>query len=326
MNNNSPIVSIIVPVYKAEAYLARCINSILKQTFTHFELLLIDDGSPDKSGDICDTFAKQDSRVRVFHNENGGVSSARQCGLDNVRGDYVIHVDPDDWVESSMLEELYEKAVHDNSDMVICDYYWDNGGVSKIIEQKPSSLDNETVLSDMFGHLHGSLWNKLVRVESYKRDNINFAKNINLYEDLIFNIKLLKNPIQISYLNKPFYHYIQNENPNSLTRAYNEQVLERDRNITKYISTLMEGTPCYFKCRVYLNAMILQRAFFSGYFTNADFFRQFYHLRKSLLKARHMNIVIRIAIYLSCIGLYKPIYKVMNFLRSNTSKKSDADV
>ena len=114
MNNiTSPKISIIVPVYKAENYIHRCIKSLLSQTFTDFEILLINDGSPDKSGEICDEYAKSDKRIRVFHKENGGVSSARQCGIDNARGEYTIHVDPDDWVDPRMLEELYLKAVEE---------------------------------------------------------------------------------------------------------------------------------------------------------------------------------------------------------------------
>ena len=105
-----PKISIIVPVYKAETYLSRCLDSIINQTFKNFEVLLIDDGSPDCSGEICDKYAAMDTRIRVLHKENGGVSSARQMGLDNAKGEYTIHADPDDWVEPNMLEELYKKA------------------------------------------------------------------------------------------------------------------------------------------------------------------------------------------------------------------------
>ena len=89
MNETTPKISVIVPVYKAEAYLHRCVDSLLAQTFTDFEVLLVDDGSPDRSGEICDEYARKDRRVRVFHKENGGVSSARNMGLDNARGEYV---------------------------------------------------------------------------------------------------------------------------------------------------------------------------------------------------------------------------------------------
>ena len=103
MNETTPKISVIVPVYKAEAYLHRCVDSILAQTFQDFEVLLIDDGSPDRSGEICDEYARKDKRVRVFHKENGGVSSARNMGLDNARGEYVCFVDSDDWLDEEMF-------------------------------------------------------------------------------------------------------------------------------------------------------------------------------------------------------------------------------
>lgn len=120
--DKQPAVSVIVPVYKAENYLCHCVDSLLAQTFPDFEILLIDDGSPDHSGDICDEYARKDSRVRVFHKENEGVSSTRQCGIDNAKGEYTIHADPDDWVEPDMLEELYKKAKEEDADVVICDF------------------------------------------------------------------------------------------------------------------------------------------------------------------------------------------------------------
>ena len=110
------MISVIVPIYKAEQTLRRCVDSLLAQTHSDFELLLVDDGSPDGSGAICDEYASKDSRVRVFHKDNGGVSSARQVGLDHSRGEYLIHVDSDDWVAPRMLEELYRKAVSDDAD------------------------------------------------------------------------------------------------------------------------------------------------------------------------------------------------------------------
>ena len=182
-----------MPVYKAEAYLHRCVDSILAQTFTNWELLLIDDGSPDRSGAICDEYASKDARIRVFHKENGGVSSARQKGQDEAQGEYTIHADPDDWVEPTMLEELYKKAKADDADMVICDYYMNDGENQTYITQKPTVLDRKTVLGELlFQQLHGSCWNKLVRRACYSGYGICFPNNMNCWEDLYFNVKLLQ--------------------------------------------------------------------------------------------------------------------------------------
>ena len=121
-----PLISVIVPVYNTEKYLPRCIDSILAQTFTDFELLLIDDGSTDKSGTICDEYAKKDKRIRVFHKENGGVSTARQLGIDKAIGIYSIHTDGDDWIEKDMLKDMYDKIIEKNADILIADFFINN--------------------------------------------------------------------------------------------------------------------------------------------------------------------------------------------------------
>ena len=184
-----PKVSIIVPVYNAEKYLHRCVESILSQTFLEYELLLIDDGSPDRSGEICDEYAQKDNRIHVFHKENGGVASARQFGLEHAQGEFVIHADPDDYVESSMLEELYECAKKNQADLVICDFFVDDDKYSK---QEPSGENHMIVLKDLFQRLHGSCWNKLVRRSCYEKFNITFSQNLSFCEDLTFWVKLLK--------------------------------------------------------------------------------------------------------------------------------------
>ena len=179
-------ISIIVAVYKVEACLSRCIDSLLAQTFTDFELLLIDDGSPDSSGMICDVYAERDSRVRAFHKENGGVSSAREYGLCQARGEYIIHADPDDWVEPTMLEVLYNKAQEEAADMVICDFFTNDSTGQSYVRQEPSSLSAHAVIKDLFIRLHGSCCNKLVRRTLYGTD-VHYPTGINYCEDLYVN-------------------------------------------------------------------------------------------------------------------------------------------
>ena len=218
MNETTPKISVIVPVYKAEAYLHRCVDSLLAQTFTDFEILLVDDGSPDKSGEICDEYAKMDKRIRVFHKENGGVSSARQCGMDHARGEYTIHADPDDWVDPTMLEELYRKAKEEDADMVICDFYEERKNKTIYVRQQPSSLDHETVLCELFQQLHGSCCNKLVKRACYREFGVKFPLELSYCEDLFVNTCLLSHKINVAYLPKAYYHYDQYTNGESLVR------------------------------------------------------------------------------------------------------------
>lgn len=224
---NLPKISIIVPVYKAEPYLHRCVDSILAQTFTDWELILVDDGSPDQSGKICDEYAKKDQRVKVIHKVNGGVSSARQKGLDEARGEYTIHADPDDWAEPNMLEELYNEASKKEADMVMCDFIceYKSGGV--ICKQEIKSSHADDIKKKMFAQqLHGSCWNKLIRRECYDKYNIRFPKNIIRWEDLYVVCSLLMHPIRVAYLPKAFYHYDLIINNNSIVRKVTKQGLD----------------------------------------------------------------------------------------------------
>ena len=213
---SKPLVSIIIPVYNVELYLSKCIDSILAQSFTDWECILVDDGSKDKSGSICDNYALKDNRIKVIHQNNSGVSIARQVGIDNVCGEYSIHIDPDDWIESNMLEELYNKAKSDDADMVICDYYKHEGGVQQYINQRPNLLEpikiiEQMLTTNMYPPLYGSCWNKLVRCSCFNSsDNlIRFEPDdLSLGEDLVFNCRLLMSTVhRVSYLNKAFYHY-----------------------------------------------------------------------------------------------------------------------
>lgn len=217
-------ISLIVPVYNASESLPRCLDSMLAQTFRDFEVLLIDDGSSDDSGAVCDRYVELDNRIRVFHKENGGVSAARQLGIDNARGEYTIHADADDWVEPTMLEELYNKAVDTDADVVICDFYVNKDDRQTYVKQQPIALDHITILRSLFQQLHGSCWNKLVKRACYKEYNIKFPVGINHCEDLLTWIQIYQHPVKTAYLPEAFYHYVQNDE--SITHHFTRKTYE----------------------------------------------------------------------------------------------------
>lgn len=217
---SNPKISIIIPVYNAEKYIHRCVNTLLAQTFSDFEIILVDDGSPDNSGTICDEYAQTDTRIHSYHKQNGGVSSARQYGLERAIGEYVIHADPDDWVEPDMLKCLYNKAESENADMVICDYYIDTKRRSKYNSQSIKSTDPNFVLSGILdGSIYGSCWNKLIRRSFICNNNIHFRRGINVCEDRQFIIEVLVQKPTIEYVNDAFYHYCTDINSNSLIKS-----------------------------------------------------------------------------------------------------------
>lgn len=314
------MISIIVPVYKAEKYLHRCVDSILAQSYTNFELLLIDDGSPDNSGAICDEYAAKDSRVRVFHKENGGVSSARQLGIEQALGEYTIHADSDDWVEPNMLERLYGEANKKNADMVICDYFVNLPGKEVLIKQEPSSLDHDTVLKELFLHLTSSCWNKLVKTTCYRKYGANFSSNLILAEDCYFNATLLKNPIKISYLPKAFYHYVRGVNENSLCDSFNSKnnysldVYYHDKNLYDKFTALLKGTSAYSLAESYFGFTIVLRAFLGGKFSSKEF-KDLCGKYKDCVKQRAASVWFRWILLLSCMGGYSFMYRIYTFLK-----------
>lgn len=226
MKDNSLKVSIIIPVYNASKTVKRLLDSIKIQTLTDFEALLIDDGSTDGSAKILDEYSDVDNRFKVVHKQNGGVSTARQIGIELAKGEYVIHADSDDWMDPTMLEELYTEARAKDADVVIADYFVCSKQGETVCKQQPSDLSPEHVLQDMFDNkLFGALWHKLVRTDLYRKYNAKFFKGINHCEDLLIWVQLLQHQeVKVSYLPKAYYHYVVNDN--SITRHFTHETYE----------------------------------------------------------------------------------------------------
>lgn len=209
------IISVIVPVYKTEQYLDRCVQSIVDQTYKNLEIILVDDGSPDRCPEMCDQWAKKDDRIKALHIENKGVANARNIALEFTVGDYISFVDSDDYIDSNMLESLYNLIKKDSSDIAVCDFYR-RGLVCNV----PLNPDPETALQRIAvgDYLFGVLWNKL-----YKKEIIENVRMPLLVccEDLVFNYFAIKKSTKISVLNFKKYHYCIN----------NESVTSNDFNI-----------------------------------------------------------------------------------------------
>lgn len=219
-------VSIILPIYNASDSIRKMLDSILAQTLHEFEVLMIDDGSTDESGRILEEYSAKDRRFKAFHKQNEGVAMARQLGVDNAKGEYCIHADADDWMDSTMLEELYTEAKAKDADVVVTDYFVCSKQGETVCKQQPSDLSPEHVLQDMFDNkLFGALWHKLVRTDLYRKYNAKFFKGINHCEDLLIWVQLLQHlEVKVSYLPKAYYHYVVNDN--SITRHFTHETYE----------------------------------------------------------------------------------------------------
>ena len=210
------LISIIIPIYNVENYLCQCLDSIMGQTYKNFECLLINDGSPDHSADICREYVSKDSRFRYFEKENGGVSSARNLGIEHSKGEYITFIDSDDWVDSDYLEALYTTLLEEGADITVSTYKQFNindncfylhafqRGYEKKIFTGPELIDNLQLLSS-FDHSYSSVCGKLVK--SVRVENIRFNEETTLGEDMEFWYKLFLISDKIVYINKDTYIY-----------------------------------------------------------------------------------------------------------------------
>lgn len=221
-----PIISIIVPIYNVEKYLPKCIESILNQTFKEFELILVDDGSPDNSGAICDKYAEKDKRIRVIHKANGGLSSARNIALDTAIGEYIGFVDSDDYIDKYMYENLYKLCVETNSDIGVCNFVRELNGEIRNKEFKliVKEFNNLEAMRELFkGILYRfSACNKLFKRECI--NEIRFPEG-RIHEDLSTTYKVFSNAKKVVYTSYGGYIYIKREN-SILTSTFNENRLQ----------------------------------------------------------------------------------------------------
>lgn len=225
---SQPLISVIIPVYKAEDYLETCVQSICNQSYRNLEIILVDDGSPDRCGEMCDAFAKADSRIRVFHKENGGQSSARNLGLDNMTGEYVGFVDSDDWIEPDMYAHLHHLIETHNGQIACCGVYLDypDGSVSHFNRLYPE--DNQLQVFTTDQALRETLQNFRVTYSPcdklYHKDLFNGLRMTEgkIFEDMEILPKLVERAQTVVYDPAPKYHYIMTET-STIRGAYNLQ-------------------------------------------------------------------------------------------------------
>lgn len=199
-------ITIIVPIYNTEKYIEKCINSIINQTYTNLEIILIDDGSTDNSGNICDNYALKDNRIKVVHKKNEGVSIARNIGIEKASGEYVGFVDSDDYIESTMYEVLIKDIIENQTDIAVCNCSVNgNSKFEKNILNRHEMLD--LILDkDKF---RGYVCNKIYKLKLLK--NLRFEENIHLCEDLLFNCNYIARSEKMSIIDRKLYNYVKRD-------------------------------------------------------------------------------------------------------------------
>ena len=220
-------VSVIIPVYNTKKYLRKCVDSVLAQTYDNLEIILVNDGSTDDSGALCDEIAKGFNNIMVIHKENGGLSDARNAGIAVATGEYTCFLDSDDWMDEDCIEEALSEMQSSGSDVVVwgyhTDFYDENERVTRSRDVIPAQLVSsngidENIDVDKLIGLCGYAWNKLYKTEIIK--NLEFAKGISLVEDILFNAEVMTEKVKVSFINKAFIHYIQRQRETLGTKYY----------------------------------------------------------------------------------------------------------
>ena len=238
MRNHKPLISIIIPIYKAERFIHKCLDSIIAQTYTYWEAILVDDGSPDNCGIICDEYAAKDKRFKVIHQENKGVVNARNIALSIATGEYIAFVDSDDYIESNMLEKMATTAITERLDVVWCNL--------KRIYREYEEIERVTIYSDNDTNIRmllktaipGYLWNKLISKNFWDKCQIISHEKAVMWEDTFISLQLLIHNPKMRMVEEPLYNYNQ-INENSATARVNIMA-KAEKNIINIYEYLVE--------------------------------------------------------------------------------------
>ncbi len=288
--NMSTKVSVIIPVYNAEAYIEQCVRALFEQSLEEIEYIFIDDCGQDSSMEIIANQLKKyphrESQVKIIrHPYNMGVSQSRQDGVSAAMGEYIIHCDPDDRPKKDMYKILYEKAVENRADMAFCDFWEVSGSKEKYVKQSPRSLDGTAILEDIVGvrnnKLHGALWNKLIK-STYSKQAY-FPKDINYCEDVFTLMQIL--PLignKVYYLPEALYYY-RKDNKNSITSSYNKTQMEEDRRLINTVDQLIvDGKIEEQLAKVFISSVIA-RDFQTEEYSDKEF-KKLYKKHKDYIK------------------------------------------
>ena len=245
-------ISIVIPVFKVENYIHQCLDSIINQTYKDLEIIIIDDGSPDDCGHIADEYARTDSRIKVLHKSNEGLSAARNDGIQEASGEWISFVDSDDWLELNTYETLVASVGEHNPDILIFKGYRNFESKQSIINGFPNDFYTEDrgiiqkiqraslcmYYAPYAPSIQGFPWNKMIRTSLIKDNDLKFARNVKANEDVIFNLHLFQHAKSVQYINKAFYHY--RDNPNGITVKYTPDRLAIDLEIYKEMKKIGE--------------------------------------------------------------------------------------
>ncbi len=269
------LVSIIIPVYNVARYLDDCLKSVLKQTYTNLEIIVVDDGSTDKSLEICHSYAAKDKRVKVLHQENAGVSAARNVGLSIMTGKYVLFIDSDDRIEQNMVEILVNEIEENaKNDAVFCGYkeFDDETGtiIKEVVPNQSKMVDRDNGVAEIFGEYSTMLWNKMFRCSIINKSDV-FDVTLKIGEDELWMVNVLKKANNIMLIGTPLYYYRSRVEGASKGQVFSEAKMtdyESQKKVLKSMNEYgSETLTLYAQQRLYYTGQdIMKLAYYGGCF------------------------------------------------------------
>ncbi len=227
------MISVIVSLYNMEEYLNKCIESLLNQTYHDYEILLIDDGSTDNCGKICDDWETKEEKIRVIHKQNGGISSARNCGIRHAKGEWIIFPDPDDWVEPDYLQKLIDIRIQNDADLSICGHYYSDKVWNATAKSELMNTEKAMEYLMYPNSFSGYAWNKLYSLDIITKNNLSFDEELETIQDLHFSVQYFQFCNKIAYDPEPKYHYVIHDS-GSVSSVNSPLSLRKVKGIVSY--------------------------------------------------------------------------------------------
>ncbi|MBY7766021.1 glycosyltransferase family 2 protein [Vibrio fluvialis] len=317
-----PKVTVVIPVFNSEKYIRRCAVSLMEQTLDEVEYVFVDDGSTDDTSsiirDVVEEYPHRSELVRLISRENRGVGASRKQGILQASGEYIIHLDSDDWVDLQWLEDMYSTAVKSDADVVICDYTTVCSGKHSYVSQKIGVDKHETLNFLFSGQLDGFLWNKLVKKDMIFRNNYNIDDNINYLEDFCFVVKTLLLSNKTIHIPKSYIYY-NKDNNNSITSNIDEKKILHVEMALSLIEKHLVSEGLYKKFCSNLNVFKLKQKLWFILSTEG-------HLPKKLLKlfpeskenicTLNRNLIYKAMLYVSYFGYPSPVFFIKRLERT----------
>lgn len=320
-----PKVSVIVPVYNTALYVERAIISLMEQTLQDVQFIIIDDGSKDNSLSIIKQviahYPARDGQVTLISRENRGVAATRSQGMELATGDYIIHLDSDDWAELNWLEAMYTKAIEENADVVVCDYVSEYASRKITFKQMVPTTGLECAKQLMLSRISNSNWDKLISREIFKKNNINFHSGYDMGEDFLVSLYVLIKALNVSHISYPLYHY-NRINESSLTKSYSKKSLNDLVSVTNLMVNHLKDTNLeqYFYSEIVAFKMSVKATHISNPGRNLDTVKMAFNiypeLNSSILSSKEVLLKLTYVLYrIKLLFLYKGIVYIRGLIK-----------